>query len=74
MNPNLEGQSVTHSTFVIGERGEHFFRQLWIATLDTAKKRGWFAEGAFFEGADGPQIRESGWRILLERLATELTR
>ena len=30
--------------------------------------------GAFFEGADGPQIRESGWRILLERLATELTR
>jgi uncharacterized protein YndB with AHSA1/START domain len=31
-------------------------------------------QGAFFEGADGPQIRESGWRILLERLATQLTR
>jgi hypothetical protein len=31
-------------------------------------------QGAFFEGADGPQIRESGWRTLLERLATELTR
>ncbi len=29
-------------------------------------------QGAFFEGADGPQIREAGWRHLLERLATEL--
>jgi uncharacterized protein YndB with AHSA1/START domain len=27
-------------------------------------------QGAFFEGADGPQIREMGWRALLERLAT----
>ena len=32
-----------------------------------------FSLGAFFEGADGPQIREAGWRHLLERLATELT-
>jgi uncharacterized protein YndB with AHSA1/START domain len=31
-------------------------------------------QGAFFEGADGPQIREAGWRQLLEQLATELTR
>jgi uncharacterized protein YndB with AHSA1/START domain len=31
-------------------------------------------QGAFFEGADGPQIREAGWRQLLERLANELTR
>jgi uncharacterized protein YndB with AHSA1/START domain len=31
-------------------------------------------QGAFFEGADGPQIREAGWRQLLERLAKELTR
>jgi len=30
--------------------------------------------GAFFEGADGPQIREAGWRHLLEQLAEELTR
>ena len=29
-------------------------------------------QGAFFEGSDGPEIREGGWRILLERLATEL--
>ncbi len=29
-------------------------------------------QGAFFEGADGPQIREAGWRQLLEKLAKEL--
>ena len=31
-------------------------------------------QGAFFEGADGPQIREAGWRHLLEQLAHELAR
>jgi uncharacterized protein YndB with AHSA1/START domain len=31
-------------------------------------------QGAYFEGADGPQMREGGWRKLLERLAKELTR
>jgi uncharacterized protein YndB with AHSA1/START domain len=30
-------------------------------------------QGAFFEGADGPQMREAGWRKLLENLAKELT-
>jgi uncharacterized protein YndB with AHSA1/START domain len=29
-------------------------------------------QGAFFEGADGPQMREDGWRQLLEQLAEEL--
>lgn len=31
-------------------------------------------QGAFFEGADGPQMREAGWRKIFERLAKELTR
>jgi uncharacterized protein YndB with AHSA1/START domain len=31
-------------------------------------------QGAFFEGSDGPQIREAGWRALFERLAAELAR
>jgi uncharacterized protein YndB with AHSA1/START domain len=31
-------------------------------------------QSAFFEGADGPQIREAGWRELLERLAKEMER
>lgn len=30
-------------------------------------------QGAFFEGADGPQIREAGWVKLLDRLAAELS-
>ena len=31
-------------------------------------------QAAFFEGADGPQIREAGWRKLLENLSAELAR
>ncbi len=31
-------------------------------------------QGAFFEGADGPEMREAGWRKLLERLTEELLR
>jgi uncharacterized protein YndB with AHSA1/START domain len=27
-------------------------------------------QGAFFEGADGPEMREAGWRKLLDRLDT----
>lgn len=30
-------------------------------------------QGAFLEGADGPRIREDGWRQLLERLAKEFS-
>jgi uncharacterized protein YndB with AHSA1/START domain len=29
-------------------------------------------QGAFFEGSDGPQIREAGWRKLFDKLAKEL--
>jgi uncharacterized protein YndB with AHSA1/START domain len=29
-------------------------------------------QGTFFEGADGPRMREGGWRTLFERLAAEL--
>lgn len=31
-------------------------------------------QAAFFEGADGPQIREQGWRLIFERLAKHLAR
>jgi uncharacterized protein YndB with AHSA1/START domain len=30
-------------------------------------------QAAFFEGADGPEMREEGWRKLLDRMAQELT-
>ncbi len=29
-------------------------------------------QGAFFEGADGPEMREQGWRKLFDHLETEL--
>jgi uncharacterized protein YndB with AHSA1/START domain len=31
-------------------------------------------QAAFFAGADGPQMREAGWRQLFEQLAKELAR
>ncbi len=31
-------------------------------------------QAAFFEGADGPQIREMGWRKLIDRRGSELER
>jgi uncharacterized protein YndB with AHSA1/START domain len=31
-------------------------------------------QSAFLEGADGPAMREAGWRALLEKLAKELAR
>ena len=31
-------------------------------------------QGAFFEGADGPEMREGGWRKLFERLTAEFPR
>jgi uncharacterized protein YndB with AHSA1/START domain len=31
-------------------------------------------QGAFFEGSDGPQIREAGWRTQFEKLAGVLAR
>ena len=31
-------------------------------------------QGAFFEGADGPEMREEGWRKLLEQLTVEFPR
>jgi len=31
-------------------------------------------QAAFFEGADGPKMREDGWRKILENMAAELAR
>lgn len=78
----MSERSVNHSTFVI-ERSYPADRDRVFATFsDPVKKRHWFAEGgtklifteqaAFFEGGDGPQMREDGWRQLLERLSQEL--
>jgi uncharacterized protein YndB with AHSA1/START domain len=39
---------------------------------DTGTRFIFTEQAAFFEGADGPEVRKEGWRLLLERLATEL--
>ena len=31
-------------------------------------------QGAFFEGADGPEMRQEGWNKLLDQLTAELAR
>jgi uncharacterized protein YndB with AHSA1/START domain len=31
-------------------------------------------QGAFFEGSDGPEMREEGWRTLFDRLPAEMAR
>jgi hypothetical protein len=31
-------------------------------------------QGAYFEGADGPKMREEGWKTLLDKLPKELAR
>ncbi len=31
-------------------------------------------QGTYFEGSDGPQMREAGWRKLLDNLASDLAR
>ena len=31
-------------------------------------------QGAYFEGADGPEMRKGGWEHLFDKLATELAR
>lgn len=64
---------VTASTMALG--GRRFSASL--VTIEFLRTEGGTDlicthQGAFFEGADGPQMREAGWRSLLEQLAKEL--
>jgi uncharacterized protein YndB with AHSA1/START domain len=48
-----------------------------LATIELAPTAGgtrlaFTEQSAFFEGADGPKIREEGWRTLLQRLEDDL--
>jgi uncharacterized protein YndB with AHSA1/START domain len=64
---------VTASTMALG--GKRISASLvTIELLPTAQGTDLICthQGAFFEGADGPQMREAGWRQLLDRLTTVL--
>lgn len=43
-----------------------------FTTAEQGTKLIFTEQAAFFEGADGPQMREEGWNKLLEQLAREL--
>lgn len=65
---------VTASTMTLGER--HISASLVtveLLTTDQGTDLICTHQGAFFEGSDGPQMREGGWRKLFDRLASELT-
>jgi uncharacterized protein YndB with AHSA1/START domain len=66
---------VTATTMALGtQRISASLVTVELLTTDTGTDLIFTHQGSFFEGADGPQIREAGWRKLLDRLATELTR
>ncbi len=66
---------VTASTMTLGDR-RISASLVTVEFLPTEKGTDLICthQGAFFEGADGPQMREAGWRHLLGRLAEELAR
>jgi uncharacterized protein YndB with AHSA1/START domain len=45
-----------------------------LLALETGTDLIFTHQGAFFEGADGPEMREAGWRTLLERMTEEVAR
>lgn len=65
---------VTASTMTLGDR-RISASLVTIELLSTDKGTDLICthQGTFFEGADGPQIREAGWRKLFDRLAADLT-
>jgi uncharacterized protein YndB with AHSA1/START domain len=65
---------VTASTMTLGDnRISASLVSIEFSRTDTGTDLICTHQGAFFEGADGPVIREAGWRQLLEKLFSELT-
>jgi uncharacterized protein YndB with AHSA1/START domain len=64
---------VTASTMMVGDRriSASLVTMEFLPTL-TGTDLICTHQGAFFEGADGPEMREAGWRTLLDRLAKSL--
>ena len=68
-----ERRIVTASTMALGEK-RISASLLTIELMPTDKGTDLICthQGAFFEGADGPKMREAGWRTLLDKLTAEL--
>ncbi len=66
---------VTASTMTLGEkRISASLVTCEFVPTDTGTDLICTHQAAYFEGADGPQIRQAGWRQLFEKLAKELAR
>jgi uncharacterized protein YndB with AHSA1/START domain len=66
---------VSVSTMTLGDR--HISSSLITVELlptDKGTDLIFTHQGAFFEGSGGPQMREEGWRTLLDELTAELSR
>ncbi|MFN7992581.1 MAG: SRPBCC family protein [Bryobacteraceae bacterium] len=66
---------VTSSTMIMGDRRI----SASLTTFELLPKDGgtelvFTEQAAFFEGADGPEMREAGWRKLLDKLGQEILR
>lgn len=64
---------VTASTMSLGDRRiSASLVTITLAPADDGTTLTCTHQGAFFEGADGPKMREAGWRQLLDQLAKAL--
>lgn len=64
---------VMSSTMVIGDhRMSSSLVTFEFLPLDGGTELRCTHQGAFYEGSDGPQMREAGWRSLLDRFGKEL--
>ncbi len=64
---------VMSSTMIIGDhRMSSSLVTFEFLPLDGGTELRCTHQGAFYEGSDGPQMREAGWRSLLDRFAKEL--
>ena len=67
-----QGRIVTASTMTIGERCiSASLCTFELMPSDAGTDLIFTHQAAFFEGADGPEMREEGWRKLLDQLTAE---
>jgi len=60
---------VTASTMAVGEKCiSASLVTFELLASETGTELIFTHQGAFFEGSDGPEMREAGWRKLLDRL------
>jgi len=63
---------MAYSMAIDGRRFSTSLATFELLPTDAGSKLIFTEQAAFFEGADGAQMRESGWRTLLEKVADEL--